>query len=800
MNVSVALRLRDEFSGPVKGLIQQIQGLTNAAQRFNQALGGTGSTNSFARLSQSVRTLRNDVQGLVNTFGQLARASGASSSGGFAQSQIAGMRQLLQLQTQAIANTNRLAAGGGRGPTLPAASTFGGRPGFSPNASLVDRAQYRAVNFAEQSLVAGALDLDRARTNLLMLANGRRDPNNPDQLLPGVISPETVAQIEQEAVALTRQFRSLNRAHVLDTFKELVTQFSTPDSAFKLLPQLLAVQEWQVLQGNTVEQAREGMARLVRAMGLSGRLVGNDGQLNEAESGQFLENYLRARMIGGADVTPDQVFQVMKYLKTSGQTLSQDALLTAFIGMPDIRGSTFGNQLNMLVRQLTGGATQAAQGAMARAGLGEITERTQSGPHGFIPRDEVLLRENPFEWFNQHILGPQGVLRKMGLDPMTANAAQISAALRPMFSNQSAENLANAIVNQQAEWRIQVQKALQFNLTDENRRLVGDQSTWMQLQSARSKLQDVMGSVAENFKILLPSLEAVSSGFAKIAAFMDPKIGNPLAGLGIIGTAGIAAFLTFRRAIAALGPMARTLVGGGAGFLLGGPVGAMTGAMMLRGMGGGAAAAGGGAAATAAAGAAGAVAGASWGRRFLAGAMGILRSLPRFFVWGAVTGAVLQIIENWETVKTRLVAIFGEIKAAAPTWLMGNGEGMGAFGQNPEGVAALRGDAANYLRSWHDWMYGPVQSAMFGGNNSLKQFFDSYVKGEKLWPDESAPVATSPGTAPGPSSGNTINVAPGAVVVHISAPSADPKAIGDAAGSAVQSQLRSVLGDLPPMP
>jgi hypothetical protein len=257
-----------------------------------------------------------------------------------------------------------------------------------------------------------------------------------------------VGQIEQEAVELTRQFRSLNRAHVLDTFKELVTQFSNPEAAFQLLPELLAVQEWQVLQGNTVEQAREGMAKLVRAMGLSGRLVNEQGTLKLVdkndpsmgfEASEFLANYIRARMIGGVDVTPDQVFQVMKYLKTSGQTMSQEALLTAFIGMPDIRGSTFGNSLDQMRLQLTGRATKEAQAAQAAAGLitGGMQQSTPGGPNKFVRTgtvDAELLGANPFEWFNRHILGPQGYLRKQGIDPLNATAAEIAPALDRIFS------------------------------------------------------------------------------------------------------------------------------------------------------------------------------------------------------------------------------------------------------------------------------------------------------------------------------------------------------------------------------
>jgi hypothetical protein len=386
---------------------------------------------------------------------------------------------------------------------------------------------------------------------------------------------------------------------------------------------------------------------------------------------------------------------------------------------------------------------------------------------------------------------------------MTANAAQIASVLRPMFSNSSAENIANAIVNQQAEWRTQVELARRANLTPEALQSLASQSTWYQLMSARSKLQDVMGSVAENFKLLLPSLEAVAASMAKIATFVDPKIGNPAAGLGLLGMGGIAAFLTFRHAIAAMGPLARTLLGGGAGFLLGGPAGLMTGALLMRGMGGGAAA-GGGNAANVAAGAAGAAAGASWGRRFLAVAGGILRSLPRLLGWGVATDVALQIIESWETVKNRLIAIFHEIKAAAPTWLLGQGKGMGALGNDPQGLAALPQDIENYRQSWREWLLG-TDIGQWMYQHSQYPMLERIRRQRELAGmgiDLNALEEDARLRARVPSGGSRIvNVTGNPISINITMPTgSNAQAVGEAAGNAVGSALRGVLGDVPALP
>jgi hypothetical protein len=203
MNAGVTLGLVDQYTAPLRAFQQQLQALTQAAQNFNRAFAGSGSASPFGRMGQEVRSLTNDMRALVGQVSQLGRAMGTAGGGNFSGRQITDMRQLLSMQQQALANNARLLAGpagpGGPGGRAPGASGWFGRSGFNPNASLVDRAQYRAVNFGEQFLLTGMLELSRARTRLSMLALERPDPNNPDEIegrappsLPGVISQETV--------------------------------------------------------------------------------------------------------------------------------------------------------------------------------------------------------------------------------------------------------------------------------------------------------------------------------------------------------------------------------------------------------------------------------------------------------------------------------------------------------------------------------------------------------------------------------------------------------------------------------
>lgn len=138
-------------------------------------------------------------------------------------------------------------------------------------------------------------------------------------------------------------------------------------------------------------------------------------------------------------------------------------------------------------------------------------------------------------------MGPQGVLRRAGLNPDTASMAEIMTVLRPIFSNQSAQNIAGMIVGQWREWRSQVENAGRGNLTPEARVETARQSAWYEFTGVRSQFMGLLGSIGENVKdVLLPASEAVATAFRKIAEWIDPRTGNTWARAGLLGAGGLA--------------------------------------------------------------------------------------------------------------------------------------------------------------------------------------------------------------------------------------------------------------------
>jgi hypothetical protein len=414
----------------------------------------------------------------------------------------------------------------------------------------------------------------------------------------------------------------------------------------------------------------QGMLDLLKAVGMTGRLTDPEGNFTEAETAAVLDAYMRAREIGGVDINPQGFRQLIKYMKATAQTLNTSAILEAAILAPDVGFSTFGNQAQMLVRAFSGErATKMALEAQARWGLrtAVIDPNHPEGPNRLRPGalvDSVLMRENPSEWVRRHILGPNGVLQRMGINPATASPAAIADALAPLNSNMSAENVMLMFVQMQGELRNQMERALRLNRgrpmwergqLDE----AAEGSLWRGLQQARARIVDTMQSIGDNFANFgLPPINRFADLLQTVSDLTNPRTGNPAAAMGVLAGGVAGAFLLARGVLGRMGPWSRTLVGGGAGLLLGGGVGeAMMGAMIGRGF--GASASGTAAVATAAAGAAGAVAGRAWITRFGAAVWRFGRSTT---LWGLAGYYATELVTHWQTVSTNLKAIWAHLE------------------------------------------------------------------------------------------------------------------------------------------
>jgi hypothetical protein len=305
----------------------------------------------------------------------------------------------------------------------------------------------------------------------------------------------------------------------------------------------------------------------------------------------------------------------------------------------------------------------------------------------------------------------------------------------------------------------------------------------------------------ERFKpFVLQPLQTAADLLTGIARWVNPRTGSDLAAYGVLGAGAVGSFMLLRSLARSMGATGRTAIGGALGLLIGGDIiGALTGGLMLRGMGGTAAT-------TAAAAAATAVA-TTWGRRFLAVAGRILAGGLRFTVGSIAIAGLAAVVENWQAVGARLKEIWEDLRQAAPTWAGGEGRGWSAFAQGPA-VAQTGRELSTYLqeneRGVQDWLRGTALGQWLIQNGwaatdaqmaARRYREDMRVRGldpQALDLADQAAVPRTGGTTV--TMGNIVNH----IVVNVAGANASPAAIGEAAGNAVGSALRGLMAD--PLP
>lgn len=722
MNVSITLTLQDQFTNRINGIINSLNQLKAAAAGLNKAFSAQSLGSGFTGLNRQVTTLNANMQRLAQTASQVQRSLGSAMVGGgmSGQGQLATMRQMLQLQQQMLANQNRLNAAQTRG-SGSGGGWFGDRRGFHPNASLIDRGQNRAVNFISSVASEGTFSLDKVRTRLRMFGRPQSD----------------IDMIERAAVEMGREYGELSRADRLETFGEMLGQFQTAKEAVDVSRELFDIQRFNIFQGDTVEKARGGMLSLVRTVGLRGLLTDNEsGTANIEGLKNTLEIYKRARVIGGSDITVDQFFQLVKYMKTTGQTINDRSLLKATIGSPDLRASTFGNQLEMLVKNLTGGATKEAMANQVKAGwiTGGIERDNASGPNKFkwrSTKDQDALRADPIGWVENNVIGYlDKEFKKDGKSRgyLDASSAEIASKLRPMISHSGAFNQINTIVNQWREWQNQVENAYKAKVSRKDMTGFKDESLWFSWQLFRGQIKNVFESLSENVKVVaIPAFQRFGKVLSWVADLIDPHSGNPAASMGLMAGGAMGAWMLLSRLMRSANPIGRVLLGGATGGLAGGLetglMGAMMGALMGR---------GGGAVASAATG--GLIA------RFLPALIG---GVARMSLIGLGASAVASIVQGWDSKKGALENISAGLTKFLDDTVGAIKKLLGIKDAQAEEKPTVGSHGQSRPQTWGEWMDSellkPLRSKNDGGTwgTNSDGFKDFKAPGVDDWRDPS---------------------------------------------------------------
>lgn len=352
----------------------------------------------------------------------------------------------------------------------------------------------------------------------------------------------------------------------MDFYAEVASNFRDPKDVLNLEGAIDKAIQIAVQQGETAEQAVDGIAQIIKGLGQAGKLQDQAGNFDRG-SIDFIEAYTAAKRSEGAQVNWRDAFQFLKYSKTSGQSLSPEQFFLSMLAAADVGSSTAGVQTNMGIKTFAAETTKKAMNSQAKYGLRAPLEKVLSGEingkksytyEGGEVVDEELLREDPNKWLYKHISGPGGFLEQKGLSQDKSSPAQIIAALDELSGNRNADDWIAKTILQQQEAMIKYKKWIDNPITEEGLQTVNDQSSWVQLQESTQQIITLLGTFADKLEgVTVPIIDFFGDQAQTLTNLIkgkdpvDPMDAAVLAGVGA-GGAG-AGFLGLKALLGGFG-------------------------------------------------------------------------------------------------------------------------------------------------------------------------------------------------------------------------------------------------------
>lgn len=413
------------------------------------------------------------------------------------------------------------------------------------------------------------------------------------------LTPEQKQAFSDQAFASSKTNPLIRADQRQDMYAEISTNFKNPMDALKFDKTLDRAVTVAVQQGQTAEQAIDGIATLFRGLGQAGYLTGADGAMDPRVL-KYIDAYTAAKVSEGAQINFKDAFQVLKYAKTSAQTMSPEQFFFMLLQAADVGASTAGVQANMTQKTLAGETTKKALQAQEDAGLRGPSSMVESGRVGKKKTytitegkvvDEELFRENTQQWFQKYIIGPGGFLEKKGLNVATSSPSQIISALDPLSGNRNADDFIAKTVLQFTENMQKFEKFYQQPRSSEELYGISQQSSYVQLTETSNILITAFGLLADKMSgVVIPVLDSVGSAAQRIIDLLQGKSNAEVQDYALLGAAGAGAI--------GLGKLGAGLLGFGlpaAAVALNGSAAALTAAAVALGGPGVAAGAAGGA-------------------------------------------------------------------------------------------------------------------------------------------------------------------------------------------------------------
>ena len=335
-----------------------------------------------------------------------------------------------------------------------------------------------------------------------------------------------------ETSALTGKYTNVKRGDALERYKELRSVLLHPEEAHELLP----IQ----IQAASAMNAIDSSGHLAEGLGFATKGAEVLGIAQEkGRYRDYINSFIKAQQVMGKTVTPEQQYEMAKYFKASGASLSDRFKMTTGVSMSqELGGSTTGVGVDQFVKQVIGGF-QGSQHAAAKSfvalGLANEAdfEKTKTGDiKGFKPGKHVTgwrtAQSDPDKWLYDYYLP---ALAKKGI----TSPEDINAEVRRDFPNGRAADVVSKMITQRESFKNHAKlygEAQGLDATENNK-----SDPFVAFNSLKTSLENFAGTLTspamqDAAGILSSMASSLGSWGNELAAFQKdhPELAKGIAG------------------------------------------------------------------------------------------------------------------------------------------------------------------------------------------------------------------------------------------------------------------------------
>lgn len=282
----------------------------------------------------------------------------------------------------------------------------------------------------------------------------------------------------------------------------------------------------------------------------SGRMYDRrTGQFDPVAYTNFMDIINRAMTQFGKEIDANVVEQTFRALQGSKMALN-DAGIIALLGYMEETRSSAGVATNQMIKQLSGDRILKKHLAkMIEMGLvetkdvevsktnkrGVVSTTTEKAVTGVV--DEELLRSNPLEWTNKHLIGK---MIEQGLDPL--NNTHISKFANSITGDRTATSGLITMLTRYADFMRQAKNFENLDTSQAKQEEVIAQSGLIAMAEAQSKVTTFLGLMANALEsAAIPALQTFSGWMQQLNEFVAPEGKTNGVNAGIVAGGGIAA-------------------------------------------------------------------------------------------------------------------------------------------------------------------------------------------------------------------------------------------------------------------